>query len=730
MKLQTYAIAGPHPNHQLPHRKESGPKKLSGSQALDPITIQDDEEPDAAEVNCIDLEDDKKIRTKGSYTSPIKQGMVGASRLGIQSLAESQTPNKDPKGSEPARYTGSVTQPLFRALTQDDLQAPSAQPLLETQAVGFKAWHRSHGSHETGKVAPIMQQKGVRQNASIKLSNKERIQRTGRAGRDAPQFTMSTLPSRRKRTIGEVGYNELISPAQIESPSEKLARVAKRRRQRQERCNMWPQDVNAKDAQSAPALDHVHDHEKNRTTGENVNLPGLPTMTEALDGQETIARLSDDRSGPSVNCEPTSVSTYTLTRGLMDNIMKESCREQSNDHVETHTFCSIQTTAQDPDGQEHGDGNNIVSSNGGECKSRKSRASGPTNVCGVFSPEKKPPVKRSSHGEFHCPRCDSQFTRSKGVNYHFEGCIAKYGNPRSLRWNDHPSLAEVENGTISINKSGQESFTSSMHDIKPVDRPATAVSKFAPPRVAKFPASPGPLSLPESRTLIEEQALHPGNDAKPDHQPSTVGHRVTGDKGLSAETLKIFQETGGWKCGIDLNENIAEIQDKETDVPLIAYQYFVVKREWLETEEDALESSIGPYYTLKEANAVAKVEVQYPQIDAFEGIQSKGWSYYYGQDEHGMETHLATVLGINIEAVVHRGKWLFAWQCSLAKAADSERFQRLRQLMNGFRSPCPPFRLLSASMLSMNCNGYLPLTLARVQLHCTANPSHTGLLPY
>ena len=64
-----------------------------------------------------------------------------------------------------------------------------------------------------------------------------------------------------------------------------------------------------------------------------------------------------------------------------------------------------------------------------------------TTVCGVYSREKWPPYKiKTSGGPHHCPRCDTQFTRSQGVKRHFVGCIAKFGNPDSLRWTDHPSL--------------------------------------------------------------------------------------------------------------------------------------------------------------------------------------------------------------------------------------------------------------------------------------------------
>ena len=67
-----------------------------------------------------------------------------------------------------------------------------------------------------------------------------------------------------------------------------------------------------------------------------------------------------------------------------------------------------------------------------------------TSVCGVYSIETAPPEKfENKAGPFHCPRCDTLFTRARGVRRHFIGCITRYGNPDSLRWTDHPSLQKI-----------------------------------------------------------------------------------------------------------------------------------------------------------------------------------------------------------------------------------------------------------------------------------------------
>ena len=67
-----------------------------------------------------------------------------------------------------------------------------------------------------------------------------------------------------------------------------------------------------------------------------------------------------------------------------------------------------------------------------------------TSVCGVYSREKALPYKDETRcGDYHCPRCDTLFTRARGVMGHFVGCVTKHGNPESLKWTDHPSLQSI-----------------------------------------------------------------------------------------------------------------------------------------------------------------------------------------------------------------------------------------------------------------------------------------------
>ncbi len=73
-------------------------------------------------------------------------------------------------------------------------------------------------------------------------------------------------------------------------------------------------------------------------------------------------------------------------------------------------------------------------------RSGRNRKCGPTIHCGVFSERKTEPKKaQRDKGEFICPICGSNFTRAAGVNYHFAGCVEKYGNPDRCSWDDHPS---------------------------------------------------------------------------------------------------------------------------------------------------------------------------------------------------------------------------------------------------------------------------------------------------
>ncbi len=84
--------------------------------------------------------------------------------------------------------------------------------------------------------------------------------------------------------------------------------------------------------------------------------------------------------------------------------------------------------------------------------------SGYTRVCGAYSREIASPVKKIKRtgGRYRCPRCDTPFTRARAVMNHFVGCIAKYGNPDSLKWTDHPSLQRTVKLNAHKGHQGQE----------------------------------------------------------------------------------------------------------------------------------------------------------------------------------------------------------------------------------------------------------------------------------
>ncbi len=66
-----------------------------------------------------------------------------------------------------------------------------------------------------------------------------------------------------------------------------------------------------------------------------------------------------------------------------------------------------------------------------------------TSVCGLVTREiSKPPNAKNKGAKagFHCPRCNSQFTRPRSVKDHFITCVGKHGNPQGLSWWDHPTL--------------------------------------------------------------------------------------------------------------------------------------------------------------------------------------------------------------------------------------------------------------------------------------------------
>lgn len=138
-------------------------------------------------------------------------------------------------------------------------------------------------------------------------------------------------------------------------------------------------------------------------------------------------------------------------------------------------------------------------------------ASAYTRLCGVYSRERASPKKSKANGPYHCPRCDTHFTRARGVMRHFVGCITKYGNPDSLKWTDHPSLQRTVKYFARKGYQGQEDrFLPQVADVRPNEK--------KPPEVVRDPSLryllPKPLSsvVEENRESVEPVCKPSGRD--------------------------------------------------------------------------------------------------------------------------------------------------------------------------------------------------------------------------
>ena len=134
-------------------------------------------------------------------------------------------------------------------------------------------------------------------------------------------------------------------------------------------------------------------------------------------------------------------------------------------------------------------------SNGGSKRSSKARSTrerktGPTKYCGIRTPFiKKPEKAKRSGGDFFCPICDSSFTRSEGVNYHFPGCVEKYGNPQGYSWSDHPSCSSKkvakEGPASKKRRTENSSISNSSKEVAQVQAPSLPKILFTEPRITR-----------------------------------------------------------------------------------------------------------------------------------------------------------------------------------------------------------------------------------------------------
>lgn len=132
-------------------------------------------------------------------------------------------------------------------------------------------------------------------------------------------------------------------------------------------------------------------------------------------------------------------------------------------------------------------------------------------------------------------------------------------------------------------------------------------------------------------------------------------HPTTGGKGISDATRRRWESNATAQAYPTPTDSI--IDEDEFGEPESLYQYHVHIREWLtdESEADARLVQFGPFFTLAEANKVAENSVQRPSENNRDVIFRPGaWSYNYGQDDKGMQTHAVGSGGGSIEASVSR----------------------------------------------------------------------------
>lgn len=148
-----------------------------------------------------------------------------------------------------------------------------------------------------------------------------------------------------------------------------------------------------------------------------------------------------------------------------------------------------------------------------------------------------------------------------------------------------------------------------------------------------------------------EESLFLNSDSDNNYRAKT--HPKTGAKGLSTETLKkLIADTQVYPT-----PSQSEIEPEELDFPRIIHEYHVTKRIQFEgqPENEARTTGFGPYYTIAEANAVAATKARQPnEANATAMFRSGAWSYSYGKDDVGMESHRVSGEGGTIEAWVTR----------------------------------------------------------------------------
>ena len=128
------------------------------------------------------------------------------------------------------------------------------------------------------------------------------------------------------------------------------------------------------------------------------------------------------------------------------------------------------------------------------------RRIGKTEFCGVFSERIREPKKAGrSGGDFFCIICGSSFTRVEGVNYHFPGCVRRFGNPDANSWYDHPSCSSASE-TARTRERGAAAGPSHRAQEPPVKRVKMMLR-------SSVPVGPKP-TVPQTREPRHSQPSH------------------------------------------------------------------------------------------------------------------------------------------------------------------------------------------------------------------------------
>jgi len=162
-------------------------------------------------------------------------------------------------------------------------------------------------------------------------------------------------------------------------------------------------------------------------------------------------------------------------------------------------------------------------------------------------------------------------------------------------------------------------------------------------------------------------ATRPGTEGKTisaDDEVRPATRRRTGGKTISAEMLAglaAAANSNPVSTTVDLSYSAIGADPRPQETPEVLLHYHVYLRYWgsATSRFESNAKTLGPFFIVSEANAVASNEVKYPleylSYDEIRDTEFSGaWNYHYEQDEHGMQKHRMEVGGLHAEATVTR----------------------------------------------------------------------------